>query len=136
MAKTTKAESFNMFLMKKLLIILLTSIILFTALTSCEYDADAEYYLEMVQPADSINISARFAIANQGEETVNKKEKLLNMKTKRSIGQGCVSVPVYLVHLRQKIVTAAYIYNHFMKIYFFIINSISLQNNNYETEKN
>lgn len=105
--------------MKKLLIILLTSIILFTALTSCEYDADAEYYLEMVQPADSINIFARFAIANQGEETVNKKEKLLNMKTKRSIGQGCVSVPDYLVHFRQKIVTAAYIKPLYEDLFFY-----------------
>lgn len=109
MAKTTKAESFNMFLMEKPFIILLTSITLFTALTSCEYDTDAEHYLEIAQPTDSLNISARFAIANQGEETVNKTEKLLNMKTKRSIGQGCVSEPDYLVHFRQKIVTAAYI---------------------------
>lgn len=86
MAKTTKAESFNMFFMEKLLIILLTSITLSTALTSCEYDTDAEHYLEIAQPADSINISMRLAFANQGEKTVNKTEKLLNMKTKRSIG--------------------------------------------------
>lgn len=119
MVKTTKAESFNMFLMKKLLIILLTSIILFTALTSCEYDTDAEHYLEIAQPNDSMNISMRLPFVNQGEETVSKTEKLLNMKTKKSIGQGCVSVPVYLVHLRQKIVTAAYIKPLYEDLFFY-----------------